>query len=89
MDGAKSYVWHVTPVGATGPKNATIMFYTETPELTVPADTSSRNVGDKIYVYAQAYPETGEGADQYAQAEWLNEHGAGSAWSGGVSVTIA
>ena len=55
----------------------------------MPADASSRVAGDKIYVYAQAYPEVGEGADQYAQAEWLNEHGSGSAWSSGVSVTIA
>ena len=65
------------------------MFCTTEPKLAVPADASSRVAGDKIYVYAQAYPEVGEGADQYAQAEWLNEHGSGSAWSSGVSVTIA
>lgn len=79
----------MTPVGKTGPSNATIMFETDGPSLTVDADTASRNVGDKIYVYAQAYSEVPEGADSTAKAEWLNEHGAGSAWSGGVAVTIA
>lgn len=65
------------------------MFATTTPELTIPADASSRKAGDKVYLYVQAYPEAGQGADQYAQAEWLNEHGSGSAWSAGVGVTIA
>ncbi len=91
VDGAAAYVFHVTPVGKTGPSNATIMFYSETPSITVPADTASRNVGDKIYVYAQASPFVGQGADNTAKAEWLNEHNDGteSAWSSGVSVTIA
>lgn len=89
VDGAAAYVWHVTPVGKTGPANATIMFYTETPQLDVAADATSRKAGDKVYVYAQAYSETGEGADGTAKAEWLNEHGSGSAWSTGVGVTIS
>lgn len=90
VDGAASYVWHVTPVGKTGPSNATIMFYTETPELTVPADESSRKAGDKIYVYAQAFPVIGEGVDGTAKAAWLNAGNAlGSEWSTGASVTIA
>lgn len=79
----------MTAPGQSGPSKATIMFYTETPALDVPADETSRVAGDKIYVYAQAYPEVGQGEDGTAKAEWLNEHGYGSEWSGGVSVTIA
>lgn len=80
----------MTPVGKTGPSNATIMFYTETPELSVPTDESSRKVGDKIYIYAQAFPVVGEGDDQFAKAAWLNAGNAlGSEWSTGSSVTIA
>lgn len=65
------------------------MFYSETPTINVLADTTSRNVGDKVYVYAQAYETVGQGADDTAKAEWLNENGSGSAWSSGVGVTIA
>ena len=90
--GAKSYVLHMTPVGKTGQSSASIMFYSETPEFNIPADTTSRNVGDKVYVYMQAYPEVGQGSDGTAKAAWLNDTAnkvKGSDWTTGVGVTIA
>lgn len=91
VDGAKGYVFHVTPVGKSGPSNATIIFGSDKPTITVPADATSRKAGDKIYVYAQAFTIAPEGADAVAKGQYLMAHedGTQSAWSTGVGVTIA
>lgn len=91
VGGADGYAWHVTPVGKTGPANATIIFGTAEPSITIPADATSRKAGDKVYVYAQAFKITPEGDDAVAKGQFLMAHedGTQSEWSAGVGVTIA
>lgn len=66
-------------------------FYSATPSLTIQADATSRVAGDKIYGYVQAVKQAPQGDNAVEQADWLNlnNDGTQSAWSGGVSVTIA
>lgn len=77
---APSYVVHM---GETSdPKDAVIMYYTETNSLTVnDALTGETLSGKTKYFWVQAYDRLGNGATDVDKAQDLNLNALGSQWS--------
>lgn len=89
MEGAQSYLVHYGDANQSDPKQAVKMGYTESASWKLAAeDVPALVVGDKIYLYVQAYYQTGEGESEIEKANYLHDGPfTGSAWSDAIELT--
>lgn len=89
VENATAYLVHYGNANESDPKQATKMGYTEDTSWSLAAaDVPELSVGDKIYLYVQAYEEAGIGESGLEKAQYLHDgEFTGSAWSKSIILT--
>lgn len=89
VEDAQSYIVHYGNANESQPIQAVNMGYTETNSWSLAVvDVPILAVGDKIYLYVQAYNIKGDGADEIEKARYLHDGNfTGSAWSEPIILT--
>lgn len=81
---------HYGEANQTDPHDAVYMGYTETNSWHLEAkDVPALAVGDKIYIYVQAFNAKGVGLTDVEKARDLHNNGFGSAWGVAIVLTKA
>lgn len=87
MTGAQAFVPHYSGANQSDPHDAVYMGYTETNSWHLDAkDVPSLSIGDKIYIYVQAFNVKGTGLTDVDKARDLHDNRVGSDW--GVAIVL-